>query len=133
MFKKPPSNIKSYSPLRSSDRRKFRDEILRKFPLLESSLNTLVESSTATDTTDATDTTSTTDSTDPKAESPLNTIVPEHTQSAKFTSNLDVHGVIYVTKEKQPIWFKKDKDKNEILVPSGNNYIFSFFFLCDLI
>jgi hypothetical protein len=35
MFKKPPH--KSYSPLRSSDCRKFKDEILRKFPLLESS------------------------------------------------------------------------------------------------
>src|SRR5688572_5123585 len=118
MFRKPPSNIKSYSPLRSSDRRKFRDEILKTFPLLESSLNTLVESSTPTDTTDATV------ATDSKAESPLNTIVPEHTQVAKFTSNLGVPGIIYMTKEKQPIWFKKDKDKDEILVPSGNDSIF---------
>ncbi len=41
------------------------------------------------------------DATD-KAEYPLNTVVPEHTQSAKFASNSGVHGIIYVTKEKQP-------------------------------
>jgi translation initiation factor 2D len=105
MFRKPPSNIKSYSPLRSSDRRRFKEEILKKFPLLESSINNLIESST--------------DTTDSKSESPLNIIVPESTQLAKFTSNLGVHGVFYTTKEKQPLWFKKDKDKHEILVPSG--------------
>ncbi|RGB40209.1 hypothetical protein C1646_688267 [Rhizophagus diaphanus] len=104
MFRKPPSNIKSYSPLRSSDRRRFKDEILKKFPLLESSINNLIESST--------------DATDSKSESPFNIIVPENTQLAKFNSNLGVHGVIYTTKEKHPLWFKKDKDKNEILVPS---------------
>ncbi|RIA94354.1 hypothetical protein C1645_709568 [Glomus cerebriforme] len=103
MFRKPPSNIKSYSPLRSSDRRRFKEEILKKFPLLESSLKNLIE---------------TTDTTNSKLESPSNIIVPENTQLAKFTSNLGIHGVIYTTKEKQPIWFKKDKDKNEILVPS---------------
>ena|SRR6266498_1842859 len=104
MFKKPTSNIKTYSPLRSSDRRRFKEEILKKFPSLESSL--LTESTTDT------------------TESPVNSlIVPEHIQSAKFVSNAGVHGVIYITNEKQPIWFRKDND----LVPSGN-YIYTFFF-----
>ena len=114
MFRKPPSNIKSYSPLRSSDRRRFKEEILKNFPLLESSINTLIESLT-------------TDTIESKEESPLNIIVPEHIQLAKFTSNIDIHGVIYTTKEKQPLWFKKDKDKNEILVPSGKLYLYKFF------
>ncbi len=115
MFRKPPSNIKSYSPLRSSDRRRFKEEILKNFPLLESSINTLIESLT-------------TDTIESKEESPLNIIVPEHIQLAKFTSNIDIHGVIYTTKEKQPLWFKKDKDKNEILVPSGKLYFIKKFF-----
>ncbi|CAG8510747.1 10386_t:CDS:10, partial [Funneliformis caledonium] len=100
MFKKPSSNIKNFSLLRSSDRRRFKEEILKKFPSLESSLHTLTES-----TTDIT-------------ESPINSFfVPEHIQSAKFVSNAGTHGVIYITNEKQPIWFRIDKDKKDILVP----------------
>ncbi|CAI2174757.1 14940_t:CDS:10, partial [Funneliformis geosporum] len=101
MFKKPTSNIKNFSLLRSSDRRKFKEEILKKFPSLDSSLHILTESTIDT------------------TETPINSfIVPEHIQSAKFVSNAGTHGVIYITNEKQPIWIRIDKDKKDFLIPS---------------
>ncbi|CAG8497171.1 330_t:CDS:10 [Acaulospora colombiana] len=89
MFKKPLASIKPYSPLRSSDRRKFREELIRRYPTLEN------------------------------GESEENkSIVPEHVEKANVKTHNGYTGVLYVDESKHPLWIRLDKDKNEFLVPS---------------
>ncbi|RHZ59364.1 hypothetical protein Glove_364g27 [Diversispora epigaea] len=93
MFKKPIANIKPYSPLRSSDRRKFREELIKHYPILENVENKSSDTS-------------------------CNLLVPEHIQKANIGTHNGHLGVLYVDEFKQPLWVRLDKDRNEILIPS---------------
>ncbi|CAG8435827.1 6879_t:CDS:10 [Diversispora eburnea] len=93
MFKKPIASIKPYSPLRSSDRRKFREELIKLYPVLENEENKSSDTS-------------------------CNLLVPEHIQKANIGTHNGHHGVLYVDEFKQPLWVRLDKDRNEILIPS---------------
>nr|CAG8519043.1 14555_t:CDS:2 [Entrophospora candida] len=98
MFKKPISNIKQYSLLRASDRRKLKDKLISSFQTLEAfeQKNKDVENKD-----------------DVSA-----IILPEQIQSVKITTHSGINGVLYVTQEKHPIWLTLDIDKEEILVPT---------------
>ncbi|CAJ0630394.1 8605_t:CDS:10 [Entrophospora sp. SA101] len=98
MFKKPISNIKQYSLLRASDRRKLKDKLISSFQTLEAfeQKNKDVENKD-----------------DASA-----IILPEQIQSVKITTHSGINGVLYVTQEKHPIWLTLDIDKEEILVPT---------------
>ncbi|KAG0034936.1 hypothetical protein BGZ82_005547 [Podila clonocystis] len=95
MFKKPVASLKSFSPLRSSDKRKLRDEILASFPELKE-----MES--------------------PIPDTPINTVItPEGLQSAKFTSYIEEPGTLYTDAEGIPLWFKiSSSKKDSLIVPS---------------
>lgn len=95
MFKKPFASLKSFSPLRSSDKRRLRDEILASFPELKE-----MESSIP--------------------DTPVNaTITPEGLQSAKFTSYIEEPGTMYTDAEGTPLWFKiSNSKKDSLIVPS---------------
>lgn len=82
MFKKPLSNLKSFSPLRSSDRRRFRDDLLAIFPVLR----------------------------DATTEEGALSLTPEGFQSAKFATHVDELGVLYIV-DGNPVWVKLDKSK----------------------
>ncbi|KAG0034048.1 hypothetical protein BGZ81_006389 [Podila clonocystis] len=95
MFKKPVASLKSFSPLRSSDKRRLRDEILASFPELKE-----MES--------------------PIPDTPINTVItPEGLQSAKFTSYIEEPGTLYTDAEGIPLWFKiSSSKKDSLIVPS---------------
>jgi len=95
MFKKPVASLKSFSPLRSSDKRRLRDEILTSFPELK-------EMET------------------PIPDTPISTVItPEGLQSAKYTSYIEEPGTMYTDAEGTPLWFKISCSKKEaLIVPS---------------
>lgn len=95
MFKKPVASLKSFSPLRSSDKRRLRDEILASFPELKE-----MES--------------------PIPDTPVNAVItPEGLQSAKFTSYIEEPGTMYTDAEGTPLWFKiSNSKKDSLIVPS---------------
>ncbi|KAF9283710.1 hypothetical protein BGZ68_005199 [Mortierella alpina] len=94
MFKKPVASLKSFSPLRSSDRRRLRDEILASFPALKDM--------------------------EPINETPISAIIaPEGLQSAKFTSYIEEPGTLYTDGEGTPLWFKiSSSKKDSMIVPT---------------
>ncbi|KAF9582431.1 hypothetical protein BGW38_000218 [Lunasporangiospora selenospora] len=95
MFKKPVASLKSFSSLRSSDRRKLRDEILNSFPVLRDMA--------------------------PINDIPVNAIItPEGLQAAKFTSYIEEPGTLYTDTDGVPLWFKIscNSGKTTIIVPS---------------
>ncbi|KAF9958119.1 hypothetical protein BGZ72_000863 [Mortierella alpina] len=94
MFKKPVASLKSFSPLRSSDRRRLRDEILAAFPALKDM--------------------------EPINDTPVNAIIaPEGLQSAKFTSYIEEPGTLYTDGEGTPLWFKiSSSKKDSMIVPT---------------
>lgn len=77
MFKKPLSQIKSFSPLRSSDRRRFQNDAYNAYPSLK-------------------------DKCSQEGASPL---MPDPLLSAKFTTSNNVNGVVHVANNK-PLWLK---------------------------
>lgn len=95
MFKKPLASIKSFSPLRSSDKRRLRDEILASFPALKDM--------------------------EPINDTPINAIItPDGLQAAKFTSYIEEPGTLYTDADGTPLWFKISSSKNHsLIVPSG--------------
>lgn len=80
MFKKPLSNIKSFSPLRSSDRRRFQNEAYEAYPSLKESCTSEGASH----------------------------LMPDDLQSAKFVSHSGTPGVVYKA-EKQALWISLEK------------------------
>ncbi|KAF9092719.1 hypothetical protein BGX23_003982 [Mortierella sp. AD031] len=94
MFKKPVASLKSFSPLRSSDKRRLRDEILASFPSLRDM--------------------------EPINDTPVNSIItPEGLQSAKFTSYIEEPGTLYTDADGTPLWFKiSSSKKDSMIVPS---------------
>ncbi|KAF9363481.1 hypothetical protein BGX34_004057 [Mortierella sp. NVP85] len=94
MFKKPLASLKSFSPLRSSDKRRLRDEILATYPVLRDM--------------------------EPINDTPISAIItPEGLQSAKFTSHVEEPGTLYTDNEGTPLWFKIGAGKNDsIIVPT---------------
>ncbi|ORZ10863.1 hypothetical protein BCR42DRAFT_333177 [Absidia repens] len=76
MFKKPVTSLKSFSNLRSSDRRRFQTETYDAYPELKT-----------------------------KCTEENTHLMPDTLQSAKFVSHIERPGVIYVANGK-PIWFK---------------------------
>ncbi|KAF9111794.1 hypothetical protein BGX27_004422 [Mortierella sp. AM989] len=91
MFKKPFASLKSFSPLRSSDRRRLRDEILASFPSFRDM--------------------------DPINDIPINAIItPDGLQSAKFTSYIEEPGTLYTDADGTPLWFKIGSTKNDSLI-----------------
>ncbi|CAO3574744.1 unnamed protein product [Mortierella alpina] len=94
MFKKPVASLKSFSPLRSSDRRRLRDEILASFPALKDM--------------------------EPMDDTPISAIIaPEGLQSAKFTSYIEEPGTLYTDGEGTPLWFKiSSSKKDSMIVPT---------------
>ncbi|RUP46428.1 hypothetical protein BC936DRAFT_146970 [Jimgerdemannia flammicorona] len=90
MFKKSLANIKSFSPLRSSDRRRFREDLLIAFPVLK----------------------------DATAEEGAPSLAPEGLQSAKFATHINDLGVVYMV-DGNPVWIKLDKSTLSVkTVPS---------------
>ncbi|KAF9296369.1 hypothetical protein BGZ88_012757 [Linnemannia elongata] len=94
MFKKPLASIKSFSPLRSSDKRRLRDEILASFPALKDM--------------------------EPINDTPINAIItPDGLQATKFTSYIEEPGTLYTDADGTPLWFKISSSKNHsLIVPS---------------
>ncbi|KAI9489297.1 hypothetical protein BDB00DRAFT_981244 [Zychaea mexicana] len=86
MFKKPPSTVKSFSPLRSSDRRRFQNEAYEAFPHLKERCTQ-------------------------EGASPL---MPDPLQSAKFRSHINENGVLYVADGK-PLWMKLEGLKQPVV------------------
>lgn len=95
MFKKPLASLKSFSPLRSSDKRRLRDEILATYPVLRDM--------------------------EPINDTPIAAIItPEGLQSAKFVSHIEEPGTLYTDAEGTPLWFKIGAGRNDsIVVPTG--------------
>jgi len=96
MFKKPLASLKSFSPLRSSDKRRLRDEILSSFPALKD-MDTLLPANTT-----------------------VNSIIaPDGLQSARFTSYIEEPGTLFTDAEGTPLWFKiSHSKKDSLIVPS---------------
>ncbi|KAI8145920.1 hypothetical protein BJV82DRAFT_602744 [Fennellomyces sp. T-0311] len=86
MFKKPPSTVKSFSPLRSSDRRRFQNEAYDAFPYLKEKCTQ-------------------------EGASPL---MPDPLQSAKFRTHINENGVLYVADGK-PLWMKLENLKQPVV------------------
>ncbi|KAI7857575.1 hypothetical protein BDC45DRAFT_500145 [Circinella umbellata] len=88
MFKKPPAAVKSFSPLRSSDRRRFQNEAYEAFPHLKEKCTQ-------------------------EGASPL---MPDPLQGAKFKSHINENGFIYVADGK-PLWLKLE-NRTQPVVPT---------------
>lgn len=95
MFKKPLANLKSFSPLRSSDRRRFQNEAYDAYPSVK-------EICTA--------------STEEGASSTTH-LMPDDLRSAKFISHTGTAGVVYKS-EKQALWISLE---NLPPIPTGKN------------
>ncbi|KAJ5917461.1 hypothetical protein N7466_011015 [Penicillium verhagenii] len=100
MFKKKPT-IKNLSPLRSSDRRKIADQIIKDYQITVPS--TSAETSTAAP------------STAPSLSAVRNALLPENALTARFTTTAgpdlrEVQGIVYVgahgDEEERVLWFK---------------------------
>ncbi|KAF8982972.1 hypothetical protein BGZ46_000252 [Entomortierella lignicola] len=101
MFKKPLGSIKSFSPLRSSDKRRLRDEILSTYPSLNTDPDNHENHNSPTNI--------------------IQIITPDGLQSAKFTSHIDQHGTIYVDQQGTPLWFKTistSKQLDSVIIPT---------------
>ncbi|KAF9384209.1 hypothetical protein BGX21_001364 [Mortierella sp. AD011] len=95
MFKKPVASLKSFSPLRSSDKRRLRDEIIAAFPSFKDM--------------------------DPIDDTPINAIItPDGLQSARFTSYIEEPGTLYTDPHGTPLWFKisTPAKKDSLILPS---------------
>ncbi|KAG0177515.1 hypothetical protein DFQ29_004745 [Apophysomyces sp. BC1021] len=79
MFKKPLANLKSFSPLRSSDRRRFQNETYEAYPQLK----------------------------DKCSQEGVAPLMPDTLQSAKFVTHVSTPGIVYVG-DKNPLWIKVD-------------------------
>lgn len=79
MFKKPLANLKSFSPLRSSDRRRFQNEAYEAYPSVKA-LCCSTEEGVAS-----------------------NHLMPDDLRSAKFISHAGTSGIVYIS-EKQTLW-----------------------------
>jgi translation initiation factor 2D len=75
MFKKSLANLKSFSPLRSSDRRRFQNEAYEAYPSVKEICSQEGASS----------------------------LMPDDLRSAKFTSHTGTSGIVYMS-EKQTLW-----------------------------
>jgi translation initiation factor 2D len=75
MFKKPLANLKSFSPLRSSDRRRFQNEAYEAYPSVKEICS----------------------------QEGASHLMPDSLLSAKFTSHTGVPGVVYMS-ENKPLW-----------------------------
>ncbi|KAI9473486.1 MAG: hypothetical protein EXX96DRAFT_488456 [Benjaminiella poitrasii] len=83
MFKKPLANLKSFSPLRSSDRRRFQNEAYTAYPSLKEICNNVEEGAS-------------------------HHLMPDDLRSAKFISHVGTPGVVYMS-EKQALWISIEK------------------------
>ncbi|KAI7906394.1 uncharacterized protein BX663DRAFT_427508 [Cokeromyces recurvatus] len=83
MFKKPLANLKSFSPLRSSDRRRFQNEAYNAYPSLK-------EICTSDE------------------EGAPHHLMPDDLQAAKFVSHVGTPGIVYKS-EKQALWISIEK------------------------
>ncbi|KAJ6013715.1 hypothetical protein N7540_008306 [Penicillium herquei] len=101
MFKKKPT-IKNLSPLRSSDRRKIADQIIKDYqlPVSSSASETLPDAAT---------------STGPSLSAVRNTLLPENSLTARFTTTAgpdlrEVQGIVYVGAhpegDERVLWFR---------------------------
>ncbi|KAJ6120551.1 hypothetical protein N7523_004831 [Penicillium sp. IBT 18751x] len=102
MFKKKPT-IKNLSPLRSSDRRKIADQIIKDYQISVPSSETSSDTPTAES------------GTLPTLSSIRNALLPDNTQTARFTTTAgpdlrEVQGIVYVGahagEEERVLWFK---------------------------
>ena len=91
MFKKPPKNWKTSSPLRNSDRKKLKQRIVSAFGLKLDDSNT---------------------------EAAEIDILPEGTLSLKFITHLDEPGVAYLSPTGDPLWFSIGRGQDESLIPT---------------
>src|SRR5215472_7452091 len=82
MFKKPFSQLRSFSSVRSSDRRRLRDEILAEFPAFGA-----------------------TSMTEQHGE-----LAPEGLQAAKFVSHGGESGMVYTNADGMPLWVRVEID-----------------------
>ncbi|GAN03392.1 eukaryotic translation initiation factor SUI1 family protein [Mucor ambiguus] len=80
MFKKPLANLKSFSPLRSSDRRRFQNDAYEAYPSVKEICTAATE----------------------EGASPTH-LMPDDLRSAKFISHTGTAGVVYKS-EKQALW-----------------------------
>lgn len=90
MFKKPLANLKSFSPLRSSDRRRFQNEAYEAYPSVKEKC-TAEEGASTTH------------------------LMPDDLRSAKFISHIGTAGVVYKS-EKQALWISLE---NMPPIPTG--------------
>lgn len=95
MFKKPLANLKSFSPLRSSDRRRFQNEAYEAYPSVK-------EICTAAAAEEGGGGAST-------------HLMPDDLRSAKFVSHAGTAGVVYKS-EKQALWISLE---NLPPIPTG--------------
>jgi hypothetical protein len=92
MFKKPLANLKSFSPLRSSDRRRFQNEAYEAYPSVKAICsNTTEEGGASTH------------------------LMPDDLRSAKFISHTGTSGIVYMS-EKQTLWISVE---NLPPIPTG--------------
>ncbi|KAG0239301.1 hypothetical protein BGW41_007786 [Actinomortierella wolfii] len=115
MFKKPFATIKSFSPLRSSDRRRLRDEVLATYPSLAAK-NASQRAQASTDSEPPQQAQENSD-----APSLQSIITPEGLQSAKFTSYIEEPGTIYTDPQGTPLWFRvrsAGRKNDTVLIPS---------------
>lgn len=75
MFKKPLANLKSFSPLRSSDRRRFQNEAYEAYPNVKEICS----------------------------QEGASALMPDDLRSAKFISTTGTSGIVYMS-EKQTVW-----------------------------
>ncbi|KAI7867020.1 hypothetical protein BDF14DRAFT_1882133 [Spinellus fusiger] len=80
MFKKPLSNLKTFSPLRSSDKRRFQNEAYDAYPHIKEKFS----------------------------QEGVSQLIPDTLQSAKFTTHINTSGVVYLA-DKMPLWIKVDQ------------------------
>ena len=114
MFKKPLANLKSFSPLRSSDRRRFQNEAYEAYPSVKEICS---------------------------AEEGAYHLMPDNLRSAKFISHIGTSCVVYKS-EKQVLWIslenlppiptgktkKKEKEKRKMSTCQINCVLIVFFF-----
>ncbi|KAG0308832.1 hypothetical protein BGZ98_006613 [Dissophora globulifera] len=91
MFKKPVASLKTSSPLRSSDKRRLRDEILARFPALLQF-----------------------DDANPATGSSI--IVPNGLEFSKFISYAEEPGIFYTDAEGTPLWFRIGNSKDDAMI-----------------
>ncbi|KAG0256018.1 hypothetical protein DFQ27_005962 [Actinomortierella ambigua] len=123
MFKKPVATIKSFSPLRSSDRRRLRDEILATYPALATKSQTTTEQQQQQQQQQQNQQQQQQQQPQEHSDAPSlqSIITPEGLQSAKFSSYIDEPGTIYTDPQGTPLWFRvrgATKKSDTVLIPS---------------